>query len=159
MQAQREAEHAQVQQQAREAAALAWKVATPATGHDYLTRKGIEAHGVRCSGHHLLIPMRDTSGMLHSLQSIAPDGVKRFQPGGRVKGCYHAIGKPDGLLIVCEGYATGASIHEATGHAVAVAFNAGNLRAVVEALRDKHPALKIIMAADDDARTPGNPRA
>ncbi len=157
MQAQREAEHAQVQQQAREAAALAWKVATPATGHDYLTRKGIEAHGVRCSGHHLLIPMRDTSGMLHSLQSIAPDGVKRFQPGGRVKGCYHAIGKPDGLLIVCEGYATGASIHEATGHAVAVAFNAGNLRAVVEALRDKHPALKIIMAADDDARTPGNP--
>lgn len=157
MQAQREAEHAQVQQQAREAAALAWTAATAATGHDYLTRKGIKAHGVRCSGHHLLIPMRDTSGTLHSLQSIARDGVKRFQSGGRVKGCYHAIGKPDGLLILCEGYATGASIHEATGHAVAVAFNAGNLRSVAEALRDKHPALKIIMAADDDARTPGNP--
>ncbi len=157
MQAQREAEHARVQQQARDAAALAWKAATPATGHDYLTRKGIKAHGVRCSGRHLLIPMRDTSGTIHSLQTIAPDGVKRFQPGGRVNGCYHAIGKPNGLLIVCEGYATGASIHEATGHAVAVAFNAGNLRAVAEALRTKHPALKIIMAADDDARTPGNP--
>lgn len=157
MQAQREAEHAQVQQQAREAAALAWKAATATTGHDYLTRKGIKAHGVRCSGHHLLIPMRDTSGTIHSLQTIAPDGVKRFQPGGRVKGCYHAIGKPAGLLIVCEGYATGASVHEATGHAVAVAFNAGNLRPVAEALRSKHPALKIIIAADDDARTPGNP--
>ena len=157
MQAQREAEHAQAQQQASEAAALIWKAATPATGHEYLTRKGIKPHGVKCDGHHLLIPMRDTWGKLHSLQTIAPDGGKRFQPGGRVKGCYHAIGKPDGALIVCEGYATGTSIHEATGHAVAVAFNAGNLRAVAESLRGKHQALKIILAADDDAGTPGNP--
>lgn len=157
MQAQREAEHAQAQQQASEAAALIWKAATPATGHEYLTRKGIKPYGVKCDGHHLLIPMRDTAGKLHSLQTIAPEGGKRFQPGGRVKGCYFAIGKPDGVLIVCEGYATGASIHEATGHAVAVAFNAGNLRVVAESLRAKHPALKIILAADDDAGTPGNP--
>lgn len=157
MQAQREAEHAQVQQQASEAAALIWKAATPATGHEYLTRKGIYPYGVKCDGHHLLIPMRDTLGKLQSLQTIAPDGGKRFQPGGRVKGCYFAIGKPDGVLIVCEGYATGASIHEATGHAVAVAFNAGNLRTVAESLRAKHPALKIILAADDDADTLGNP--
>lgn len=157
MQALREAEHSQRQQQASEAAALIWKAGTAATDHDYHTRKGIKPHGVKCDGHHLLIPMRDTSGKLHSLQTIAPDGGKRFQPGGRVKGCYHAIGKPDGVLIVCEGYATGASIHEATGHAVAVAFNAGNLRAVAESLRAKHPALKIILAADDDVGTPGNP--
>ncbi|MGX5651527.1 AAA family ATPase [Hydrogenophaga borbori] len=157
MQLQREAEQAQVQQQAREVAALAWTAAAPAIDHDYLTRKGINVYGVKRSGRLLLIPMRDISGTLHSLQTIAPDGTKRFQPDGRVKGCYHAIGKPDGLLIVCEGYATGASIHVATGHAVAVAFNAGNLRAVAEALRGKHPALKIIIAADDDARTPGNP--
>lgn len=157
MQAQREAEHAKAQQQASEAAALIWKAATPATGHEYLTRKGIYPYGVKCDGHHLLIPMRDTLGKLKSLQTIAPDGGKRFQPGGRVKGCYFAIGKPDGVLIVCEGYATGASIHEATGHAVAVAFNAGNLRAVAESLRAKHPTLKIILAADDDVGTPGNP--
>lgn len=157
MQAQREAEHAQARQQASEAAALIWKAATPATGHEYLTRKGIYPYGVKCDGHHLLIPMRDTLGKLKSLQTIAPDGGKRFQPGGRVKGCYFAIGKPDGVLIVCEGYATGASIHEATGHAVAVAFNAGNLRAVAESLRAKHPTLKIILAADDDVGTPGNP--
>lgn len=157
MQAQREAEQAQAQQQASEAAALIWNEATPATGHEYLTRKGIKPHGIKCDGHHLLIPMRDTAGKLHSLQTIAPDGCKRFQPGGRVKGCYHAIGKPDGVLIVCEGYATGASIHEATGQAVAVAFNAGNLRAVAEALRAKYPALRLILAADDDVATPGNP--
>jgi len=157
LQAQREAEQAQTHHKTSEAAALIWNEATLATGHEYLTRKGIKPHGVKSDGHHLVIPMRDTSGALHSLQTIAPDGGKRFLPGGRVKGCYHAIGKPDGVLIVCEGYATGASIHEATGHAVAVAFNAGNLRAVAEALRAKYPALRLILAADDDVATQGNP--
>jgi len=157
MQAQREAEHAQAQQQASVTAALIWKQATPATGHEYLTTKGVKPHGVKFDGHHLVIPMRDTAGKLHSLQTIAPDGDKRYLPGGRVKGCYFAIGKPDGVLLVCEGYATGASIHEATGQAVAVAFNAGNLRAVAEALRAKYPTLRLILAADDDVATPGNP--
>lgn len=157
MQAEREAEQAQRQQVASEAAALIWKQATSATEHEYLIRKGVNHHGIKCDGHHLLIPLRDTLGKLHSLQTIAPDGGKRFQPGGRVKGCYHAIGMPEGVLIVCEGYATGASIHEVTGHAVAVAFNAGNLLAVAEALRLKYPTLKIVLAADDDAGTPGNP--
>lgn len=157
MQAQREAEQAQAHKKASEAAALIWKQAAPATGHEYLTRKGIKPHGIKCDGHHLLIPMRDTAGTLHSLQTIAPDGSKRFQPGGRVKGCYFGIGKPDGVLVVCEGFATGASIHEATGYAVAVAFNAGNLRTVAESLRAKYPTLRLILAADDDAVTPGNP--
>ena len=58
---------------------------------------------------------------------------------------------------MCEGFATGASIHECTGHAVAVAFNAGNLEAVAIALRSKYPDLKIIIAADDDHQTSGNP--
>ena len=61
------------------------------------------------------------------------------------------------MLIVCEGYATGASIHECTGHAVAVTFNAGNLEASAVALRAKYPDLKIIVAADDDHLTDGNP--
>lgn len=157
MQAQREAEQEQRQQRASEVAALIWKLANPATEHGYLTRKGVNPYGIKCDGHHLLVPMHDTSGKLHSLQTIAPDGSKRFQPGGRVKGCYHVIGIPDGVLIVCEGYATGASVHEATGHAVAVAFNAGNLLAVAEALRAKYPELKIVLAADDDEGKSGNP--
>ena len=101
--------------------------------------------------------MRDTAGTLHSLQTITPDGDKRFMTGGRVKGCYYSIGKPVGVLIVCEGYATGASINECTGDAVAVAFNAGNLEPVAAALRAKYPSLKIIIAADDDHLTDGNP--
>ena len=78
-------------------------------------------------------------------------------PGGRVKGCYHAIGRPSGRVIVCEGFATGASLHAATGDAVAVALNAGNLLAVAVALRAKYPCLTIVVAADDDWQTAGNP--
>jgi putative DNA primase/helicase len=132
--------------------------AAPCTQHAYTTTKGVQCHGLKVdAAGALIVPMRDTMGNLHSLQTITPDGDKRFMSGGRVKGCYHAIGKPAGLLIVCEGYATGASIHESTGHAVAVAFNAGNLEAVAVALHSKYPALKIIMAADDDYLTTGNP--
>ena len=158
MKAQREADLLATQQQASHTAAALWQSATLApAAHEYLTRKGVQAHGVKVDGDKLLIPMRDTAGTLHSLQTIAPDGDKRFHPGGRLKGCYHSIGKLAGVLIVCEGYATGASIHEATGQAVAVAFNAGNLEPVALALHAKYPDLKIIVAADDDHLTDGNP--
>ena len=157
--AQREADEAARHQAAAGEATRRWQDATACTEHPYLTTKAVQAHGVRsdASGA-LLVPMRDTAGTLHSLQTITADGEKRFLSGGRVKGCYHAIGKPKGgALIVCEGYATGASIHDATGQAVAVAFNAGNLEAVAVALHAKHPALKIVVAADDDHQTEGNP--
>ena len=157
MQRQREEDLAQRQQLAASDAIKRWTAATPCTEHDYLARKGIQPHGVKIEGNKLLIPMRDTVGTIHSLQTIAPDGTKMFMSGGRVKGCYFSIGKPKGALIVCEGFATGASIHECTGHAVAVAFNAGNLETVAVRLRTKYPALKIIIAADDDHQTPGNP--
>lgn len=104
-----------------------------------------------------MVPLRDVNGTLHSLQTIAPDGTKSFQTGGRTKGCYFVIGKPQGLLVVCEGFATGASIHEATGYAVACAMFAGNLLAVAQALHQRHPELRIVLAADDDHLTPGNP--
>lgn len=158
LQGQREAEQVQRHQTAATDAAQRWQAASNATQHHYLTKKGVQAHGVRVDmAGALIVPMRDTAGKLHSLQSIAPDGDKRFLSGGLVKGCYHSIGKPAGVLIVCEGYATGASIHECTGQAVAVAFNAGNLEPVALALRAKYAALKIIIAADDDHLTAGNP--
>ena len=157
MQRQREDDLAQRQQLAAADARKRWTAAIPCNQHDYLTRKGIQPHCAKIEGDKLLIPMRDTAGMVHSLQTITPDGTKMFMSGGRVKGCYFGIGKPKGALIVCEGFATGASIHECTGHAVAVAFNAGNLEAVAVALRNKYPTLKIIIAADDDHQTPGKP--
>ena len=155
---QREADAAQRQQDAATAAAKRWAAATPAPAdHPYLARKGMQPHGARVEGEALLIPLRDTVGKLHSLQAIGPEGDKRFQPGGRIKGCYFGIGKPAGVLVIAEGVATGASIHEATGHAVACAMNAGNLLEVAQALHAKYPALRLILAADDDWKTDGNP--
>ncbi|MCF8211594.1 MAG: DUF3987 domain-containing protein [Rhodoferax sp.] len=157
MQRQREEDQAKRQQLAAAEAHSRWTAATPCTQHDYLTRKGIMPNGAKIEGDKLLIPMRDTAGTIYSLQTITPDGTKMFMSGGRVKGCYCSIGKPDGYIVVCEGFATGVSIHEATGGAVAVAFNAGNLEAVATALRSKYPALKIIIAGDDDHLTVNNP--
>lgn len=85
------------------------------------------------------------------------EDAKRFLSDGRLSGRYLPIGKPDGTPCIVEGYATGASIPEAAGCVVAVAFNAGNLRPVARTLRAKFPDLRLIVCADDDASTPGNP--
>lgn len=145
-----------------------WADAKSAATHPYLLRKQVRACGLRMgqwskTDHEtgelftldnvLYVPMRDSRGKLHSLQGITESGDKHFLPGGRVKACYHSMGRPSGRLIVVEGYATGATVHEATGDAVAVAFNAGNLEPVARALRAKYPCLSIIIAADDDWRT------
>jgi putative DNA primase/helicase len=124
--------------------------------HDYLTAKQIQAHGAKMAVYNgikfLVIPARDTTGKIWTLQYISPDGNKRFLSGGKKKGCYFAIGKPDKQIIVCEGYATGASINEATGHAVAVAFDKGNIENVVKSLLVKYPAYEIAIAADNDIK-------
>ena len=153
----REAEEAKRKHEARERACLLWAEAYPSTGHAYLTRKGIAANGARLHRESLVLPIRDAAGALHSLQFIGTDGGKRYLTGGRIRGCYFGIGKPDGVLCIAEGFATGASIHEATGYAVAVAFDAGNLQPAAKALREKFPDLRLILCADDDYRTDGNP--
>ena len=157
IQAQREAEQAQRNESARDRASRLWGESSPVGEHSYLTAKGVQGYGLRQTGDMLLVPLRDVSGTLHSLQTIDASGKKLFLSGGRVQGCYHAIGQPDGCIVVCEGFATGASIHAATGHAVACAMHAGNLQAVAQALHSKYPALRIIVAADDDYATAGNP--
>ena len=153
----RDSEQAQRHAGAAKAAATVFDAATPCTTHQYLSTKGVRAYGIRQAGDNLLIPLHDATGTLHSLQTITPDGDKRFQTGGRVKGCFHGINGPAGVLLICEGYATGASLHEATGRAVAVSFNACNLEAVALDLHTQYPDVKIVIAADDDYQTAGNP--
>jgi phage/plasmid primase-like uncharacterized protein len=144
--------------EARLRAAGIWEGAPAAhAGHAYLARKAIGAHGLRTYRSALIVPMRDAGGELHSLQFIAETGVKRFLGGGRTGGCFHLIGTPADTLCIAEGYATAASIHEATGLAVAVAFSARNLPAVAQALRMRHPQLDLVVCADDDIATVGNP--
>lgn len=142
--------------QARKTAEWMLGRSTPAsTGHPYLAAKGVQPHGeLRQRSGALVLPLHDASETLHSLQFIGVDGQKRFLTAGRVAGCFFSVASaPESTLVICEGYATGASIHEATGFATFCAMNCGNLKAVAEALRAKWPEREIIIAADNDAFT------
>lgn len=130
----------------------------PHSASGYLSRKGCQPHNVRQSGDVLLIPLC-VGKRLVNLQRIWPDGTKRFLAGGRVTGCYSPIGvlEPGEPLYICEGWATGATIHEHNGAAVACAMNAGNLFAVGDYLRRSYPDNPLIVAGDDDRQSDGNP--
>ncbi|MET0005348.1 MAG: DUF3987 domain-containing protein [Candidatus Thiodiazotropha sp.] len=150
------------QQQYADATAKAmaiWNAAEPVNDdHPYLIRKGIKASGSRLYQSALVIPVWSGDELL-SLQFIAEDGSKRFLKNGRITGGCFIIGNLQGLEALCiaEGFATGATIHQSTGFPVAVAFNAGNLEAVARAMCQKLPDLPLIICADDDAETDGNP--
>ena len=147
-----------VRAEARAKAQKLWGRARPATNaHPYLAKKCVNAYGLRRLRDMLLVPARDVHGTLHTLQFISADGSKRFLTGGRIAGCYFAIGKPVNRLLLAEGLATGSSLFMATGAAVAVCFSAGNLLAVAQALRSKFPRLRLVLCADFDGATPGNP--
>ncbi|MDP3845937.1 MAG: toprim domain-containing protein [Pseudomonas sp.] len=155
---QREAEQHQRQQSAAEYAHRLWRDARRADpAHPYLVAKGIRPHALRQAGDVLLVPLtRD--GLLVNIQRIKPDGDKRFLFGGMVKGVCSVLGiitsgKP---LYLCEGMATGATIFEETGAAVACAMNAGNLLPAAQRLQRQHPDAVLIVAGDDDRMTVGN---
>lgn len=122
--------------------------------HPYLLKKRVFPYNLRKSNENLIIPLYDIDNKIMSLQFINNEGEKRFLSGGRVKGCFFPIAPQEKgeKIIVCEGYATGASIREATGLGVAVAFNKGNLEAVVKALKNKYPSKQIMIAADNDIK-------
>lgn len=136
-----------------------------AANHLYLRAKGIQSQGIKtyrgnlviggmnCDGA-LMIPMM-LNGKICSLQFINIDGEKRFLPDGE-KGGY-LIGKiSDGMPVcICEGFATGASINEATGNPVIVSFDAGNLSKMATAVRSKNPTAKIVICADLDVSGAG----
>ncbi|MEG3640660.1 AAA family ATPase [Magnetococcus sp. PR-3] len=131
---------------------------SPAHSHPYLERKQVLAMGQLLSrGDDLLLPMRNAQGEIRSYQTIPADSEKKklFMPGGEVSGCWFQIGDAGQTMVVCEGYATGSSIAATTGLPVAVAFNAGNLKPVAEALRGNHPESRIIIAGDEDLWTVG----
>lgn len=161
-----EARHAQ----AAIEAAQQWDSASDTGQSAYLTRKGVHATGLRFARDGwLLVPMRDAAGQLWNVQRIGPNAGggfdKLFLPGGRKSGLWHLLGTvaadPGAVLLVAEGYATAASLHNGTGYPVAVAFDAGNLAKVARSLRQQYPSALLAICGDDDrdtdARTGTNP--
>lgn len=152
-----QAEHAAA---ARQAIAL-WDAATPTGKSAYLQRKGVQGFGVRYAvDGWLLVPLRDEQGTLWNVQRIAPERPARgpdklFLKGGRKSGLWHMLGSTEGAetVLLAEGYATAASLRQATGLPVAVAFDAGNLLHVAKALHALLPDALLVVCGDDDAAT------
>lgn len=149
----RELERQQVEQTTRAKAAKLWKSAGDvAADHDYVRRKGIRPVGAKQIKDMVLIPMSAAdTGEPESLQLIFPDGSKKFLTGtGAIPGpLFHVIdGTDTGPVYVVEGWATGCSVHEATGATVVVAFSSGKLAAVARVLQDRYAGRGIVIAGD-----------
>lgn len=137
---------------------------------DYLQRKGVKSHGLRFSpsgNGTIAVPMLDDRNRVWGLQIIRGKSRQKnklekeyFPKGLQKKGHYFLIGSPSWLVLIAEGYATAATLFEATygmNVAVVVAFDAGNLAPVAENIHKKYPKARILVCADDDYLTSGNP--
>lgn len=152
-------------QQAKDKALGMWAGALEAGESSYLSRKKVGAHGVRFfTNDCLLIPViNPVDGEICNLQRIYGSVLegyatnKFFLKGGLLKGCYHAIGDiaQHETIIIVEGYATGASVYEAMGLPVVVAFNSNNLLPVAVAIRKQWPDKLIYIAGDNDTASKG----
>jgi len=171
---QRIAERKELQKGARYAAMKKFDVAQFNPVHPYLKQKQVQNIGLHVSDNgNLLIPARDVNGKLWSIQTVQPNGNKRFQKNARKTGLMHIIDPENkigeglgyftnkylgqGSVLIAEGYATAASVHEATQRPTIVAFDAGNLKPVAEAVRKQYPHAKIVIAADNDHKLEHKP--
>ena len=152
----RDIELARHRADAADQAAQVWESAQAASSdHPYLSRKGIMAHGARVAGDgRLVVPLYTEDGELASVQYIAHDGGKLYQTGGKTGGCMWCIGNPDaqaGPVYIAEGYATAATIYEATGRPCWVAYSASNLAPVSASLRERYGVgQELTIVADHD---------
>lgn len=151
---QRDADQRQRHADAAARAADLWGKAGPADPrHPYLVRKRVKPHGARQLGARLVLPVTTLAGELVSLQFIAPDSTKMLLAGGRKRGCCIVVAAPPDpwRILVCEGWATGASLAEADPAArVLAAVDAGNLLPVAQAARERWPDAGIVIAGDAD---------
>ena len=154
------------QRKAAVRAAGIWSRSTAAPySHPYLLRKSIQPHGTRVYHSALVLPVVGLDGTISTLQFIADNGEKRLLSNGQKSGYSITV---NGLLslemvqpqqiVICEGWATGATLAEDEPAAlVLAAIDAGNLKAVALSGRQQRPEMPITIAGDDDRLTPGNP--
>lgn len=175
MRREREAEETRRHAEAVKKALAIWDDADDATDdHPYLRAKDVKAHGLgiyhgdlviagMACNDAVIVPMK-IDGAIHSLQFIAPSSDRRFLSGGRTAGAYYVIGTVDEIksrnaICLAEGYATAATLYEATDIPTVAVFSAGNLVAVAAHLRKKLPDVRIIIAGDFDASGTGQSKA
>ena len=144
--------------------------------HPYLEKKGIEVREAvfQTARGSMAIPAYDIDAKLWSIQYVNEEGAKRFAKQSRKEGCFHVVAevihgghpiealKAAKAVVIAEGYATAASLREQYDRAFTVkpaadvqfiaAFDAGNVPAVAQAIRERYPELSIVIAADNDLK-------
>ena len=126
--------------------------------HPYLVRKRIEPHGIKIDrAGRLVVPVIDQEGEILSYQTIDADGNKRFLKGGKIEGGFYELRGNRKVIFIGEGFATCASIHQATGFTTLVAFDCGNLAKVAKSAKEMFLGSRIVICADNDQFTEGNP--
>ena len=148
-------------QEAMTKATYIWSQATLAPfNHPYLVKKHIGIHGARLGRDNtLIIPLYNTNRDIINLQFISETGDKRFLSGGQKKGCFYILEGVTDKIIICEGFATAASLYENSGYLTVVAFDAGNLKNVAINIKSLYPASKIVIAGDNDLSGIGQKKA
>lgn len=174
MQAEQEAEakteqelHAKTAKKAK----YIWSLSKTCNDHPYLSKKDVMAHGCRINSwkykddngalqtieNCLIVPLY-FRGSLVSLQAISPYKIEKsgkltnkfYMWGAQKKGVYAFIGERTETLLLCEGWATGATLHEATQLQTYIALDSGNLLHVAKELRKANPLARIVICADND---------
>lgn len=146
--------------EAAEKANTLWNVARDVqASHPYILAKHIKPEGIRQLKQSLVLPLR-ADGAIVNLQFIGEDG-KKFLTGGQVRGACLVLGriKDAEEALLCEGWATGCSLREATGKPVVVAFNAGNLPVIAERLSKAFPRMALRVCGDSDHSQTGQKAA
>lgn len=168
---QRQAELEEAQRQAieqhrqkAEQAASEYKAAKPCTEHEYLTKKRVAAcTGLRINAKgDIIVPLTDLdtsklTAVQYILKTPKPNGRnKDFIEGSQVGGSSFLIAgnvtdAESQPLCLCEGLATGLTVHEVTGFDVMMCVSAGNMDDVAVKARRMWPDRPFIFAADNDA--------
>lgn len=153
--AESEAKRREVAVASAQSAQYTWADADHQGTTDYLDRKNVGLHGCRIHNGQVLVPMR-VDNVIVSLQYIAADGRKLFEKGADQTSAYFSIGKRSddlSVIAIVEGFSTGASVREAMGWPVIIAFNAGGLKPVAKLIREKYPDSRIVICGDNDHAT------
>ena len=158
---QTDAEREQLQNQIAKVARQMWADGYASGEHRYVNSKqltGLNGARIDANTGALLIPMWMHGVGLINLQVIDQNGSKRFLKNGKVAGAYSVIGRLDKAerVLVCEGWATGASLFEKYDSPVVIAFNAGNLMQVCRSLRVRFENIAVVVAGDDDRQSTPN---
>ena len=159
----REQELETIHAEAAERARLLWENLPPAhQEHPYLKRKHVKGFDLRLDDQNaLVVPLRDVYGNFKSIQWIPQkkNALKNFFPNAPLTGAFWSVGVGDmcQMILIGEGFATMAKVHELTGYPCVAAMTCYGLKPVADALRKAYKNVKIIIIADDDAKTANNP--